>query len=141
MRIARIRTFSGPNVHHHKPVLLAEVDLESLGGRESREFPGFNERLISLLPGLRDHTCAAGHAGAFIARLHDGTYFGHIVEHVALELSSDVGIGVKYGKTRLIREPSLYAIVVRYRNGSREGRQAELHIAASWTPAAARAPA
>jgi cyanophycin synthetase len=116
MRIARIRTFGGPNVHHHKPVLLAEVDLESLGGRESREFPDFNERLISLLPGLRDHTCAAGHAGAFIARLHDGTFFGHIVEHVALELSSDVGVGVKYGKTRLIREPSRYAIVVRYQN-------------------------
>jgi len=127
MRIARIRTFSGPNVHHHKPVLLAELDLDSLGGHETREYPGFNERLISLLPGLRDHTCAAGHPGAFIARLEDGTYFGHVIEHVALELSSHVGIGVKYGKTRLIQEPSLYAIVVRYRN--EQGMRCLLQIA------------
>ena len=128
MRILRTRAFQGPNVHHHHPVLLAELDLEGLAERESREFAGFNKRLVLQLPGLRDHTCAAGHPGAFISRLSDGTYFGHIVEHVALELSGLAGIGVRYGKTRLLRAPSVYTIVVRYRNEAGMRRLLEVAV-------------
>src|SRR3954471_4585371 len=99
MRINRIRTLEGPNVFNHRPVLLMELDLEDLAGVESREREGFNERLLSLLPGLHEHHCAKGVPGAFVERLQGGTYFGHIIEHVALELSQHAGIPVNYGKT------------------------------------------
>jgi cyanophycin synthetase len=127
MRILRVKPFHGPNIHHHLPVLVADLDLDDLARRESREFEGFNERLTELLPALHDHTCGEGYRGAFIGRLKTGTYFGHIVEHVALELSQACGIGVTYGKTRLIREPSLYAVVVRFRN--EQGMRRLLEIA------------
>src|SRR5688572_7144811 len=113
MRIDRIRDLSGPNVHHHLPVLVATIELEDLAERESREFEGFNDRLLALLPGLHTHTCGLGCEGGFVERLRGGTYFGHIVEHVAIELAEHAGIPVHYGKTRVIEEPGTYSIVVR----------------------------
>ena len=107
MRIERFRYLGGPNVHHHLPVLVAELELEDLAERESREFEGFNDRLLERLPGLRSHTCGGGYEGCFVERLRDGTYFGHIVEHVAIELSGHAGIAVCYGKTRVIAEPGV----------------------------------
>jgi len=103
-------------VHHHLPVLVATIELEDLAERESREFEGFNDRLLALLPGLEAHTCGLGFEGGFVERLRTGTYFGHIVEHVAIELAEHAGIPVHYGKTRIVAEPGTYAIVVRYRN-------------------------
>ncbi|HEX2463364.1 MAG TPA: cyanophycin synthetase [Thermoanaerobaculia bacterium] len=116
MRIERFRYIGGPNVHHHRPVLIAQIELEDLAERESRELEGFNDRLLERLPGLRTHTCGGGYEGCFVDRLRDGTYFGHIVEHVAIELSGQAGIGVCYGKTRVLAEPGSYSIVVRCRN-------------------------
>ncbi|HKY31486.1 MAG TPA: cyanophycin synthetase [Candidatus Polarisedimenticolia bacterium] len=116
MRIVRQRFMAGPNVHHHQPVLLTELEMGPLGGRESRDVSGFNQALVSLLPGLREHTCAAGAPGGFVSRLEEGTYFGHVVEHVALELSARAGIGVRYGKTLFLREPFTYLVVVRCLN-------------------------
>ena len=75
------------------------LDLEDLAGRESYEIPGFNERLLRLLPGLQEHHCGLGRRGGFVERLKGGTWFGHIVEHVALELTDAVGISVNRGKT------------------------------------------
>jgi cyanophycin synthetase len=114
MRIEGIRTLAGPNIYTHRPALLLTLDLEDLAGRESRDFEGFVERLLALLPGLREHHCSRGHAGGFVERLHEGTYFGHTVEHVALELTRLAGVGVTHGKTRAIEEPRLYVVVVEY---------------------------
>src|SRR3954452_1726708 len=87
IRIESIRTITGPNVISHNPVLVMRLDLEDLTGKESYELPGFVDRLIAALPGIHEHVCGRGHAGGFIERLREGTYFGHIVEHVALELT------------------------------------------------------
>src|SRR2546423_38214 len=127
MRVRTIRTLSGPNVHHHRPVLLMKLDLEDLAETESCQVPGFVERLLARLPGLGGHTCSRGYAGGFVERLHEGTYFGHIVEHVAIELSEPAGIGVSYGKTRYGGEPGVYDVVVRYR--SEAGMRELLHTA------------
>lgn len=116
MRIENIRALRGPNVHHRKKVMTMLLQLEDLTDRESREFPGFNERLLELLPGLHRHHCAQGHAGAFVQRLREGTFFGHIVEHVALELAGQLGSEGTYGKTRHAGEHGLYLVVVRYGN-------------------------
>ena len=100
MKIESIRTLNGPNVYSHHPVLLMRLDLGELAERESREFKGFNERLLTILPGIKNHHCSLGQPGGFVTRLEEGTYFGHIVEHVALELTELAGIGRTHGKTR-----------------------------------------
>ncbi|MEW5850963.1 MAG: cyanophycin synthetase [Myxococcota bacterium] len=114
MRILGIKTLSGPNVFHHKPVLVMRLDLEDLAETRSCDPPGFTDRLLTALPGLHDHHCAAGAPGGLVKRLQGGTYFGHVVEHVALELSIAVGIGVNHGKTIRGEREGVYQVVVRY---------------------------
>ncbi len=115
MRIGEIRTLAGPNIYSHHPVLLVKLDLQELAGRESREIDGFNERLLELLPGLAKHHCSRGREGGFVERLREGTYLGHIVEHVALELTALTGIPVIHGKTRYAGAEGLYHIVIEYK--------------------------
>src|SRR5687768_16921540 len=115
MRIEGIRTLAGPNVYTHRPALLLRLDLEDLAGRESREVEGFNDRLLGALPGLAEHHCSKGREGGFVERLDEGTYFGHVVEHAALELTGLAGVGVTHGKTRAVEEPRVYYVVVEYK--------------------------
>src|ERR671926_1206289 len=115
MKIEGIRTLAGPNVYTHRPALLMRLDLEELDGRESRDAEGFAGRLLALLPGLSEHHCSKGYAGGFVERLHEGTYFGHTVEHVALELTQLAGIGVNRGKTVAADSPGQFLVVVRDR--------------------------
>src|ERR1044072_7056231 len=114
MKIESIRTLHGPNVYSHRPVLLMRLDLGELLERESREFRGVNERLLTLLPGPENHHCSLGHPGGFLTRLEEGTYFGHIVEHVALELTELTGIGRSHGKTRR-DNGSVYNVAIEFR--------------------------
>ncbi|MES2527856.1 MAG: cyanophycin synthetase [Bdellovibrionota bacterium] len=114
MKIRSIRTFTGPNVFHHKPVLLMILELEALTEKASCDIPGFNERLVEALPGIRKHHCSPGHEGGFVERLERGTYFAHITEHVALELSELAGIGETYGKTIYGGAEGVYQVAVRY---------------------------
>jgi cyanophycin synthetase len=135
MRIEGIRALEGPNVHHRKPVLVMTLRLEELTGRESRELPGFSERLLELLPGLGGHVCSRGYAGGFVERLHEGTYFGHVIEHVALELAARLGSQATYGKTRHAGEHGLYDVIVRYE--SEQGMRFLLETAVSLVAALA----
>jgi cyanophycin synthetase len=116
MRINSIRAISGPNIYSHNPVLVMNLDLEELAEKESYEVPGFADRLIDLLPGVRTHHCAKGRPGGFIERLVEGTYFGHIVEHVALELTDLAGFASTHGKTRRAgHDPCCYNVVIEYK--------------------------
>src|SRR5689334_16162727 len=113
MKVESIRTLNGPNVYSHHPVLIMHLDLGELAERESRECKGFNERLLTVLPGLNNHHCSLGRPGGLVTRLEEGTYFGHIVEHVALELTDLAGIGRTHGKTRH-DEGSFYNVVIEF---------------------------
>jgi cyanophycin synthetase len=115
MRIASIQVVPGPNVHHEKGVLVMRLHLDDLSGVESFQVPGFIERLIATLPGIKEHRCSIGRAGGFIERLHDGTYFGHVIEHIALELSTLAGIEVGYGRTYSAGALGVYDVIVRYK--------------------------
>jgi cyanophycin synthetase len=115
MVIEGIRTLDGPNVYHYKPVLVMSLRLQELTDRESCQVPGFMGRLLDCLPGLNEHHCSRKRAGGFVERLREGTYFGHIVEHVTLELAGLLGSPVTFGKTRYAGEPGLYHVIVRYR--------------------------
>src|SRR5215217_9257358 len=114
MKVENIRTLNGPNVYSYRPVLLMRLDLGELVERESCEFNGFNERLLTILPGIKNHHCSLGRPGGFVTRLEEGTYFGHIVEHVALELTELAGIGKSHGKTRH-DEGSFYNVAIEFR--------------------------
>ena len=115
MKILNIRTIAGPNVYSYQPVLVMKLDLEDLAGRESHQVPGFIDRLLVLLPSCTEHYCGLGRPGGFVERLHGGTYFGHIVEHVALELTDPVGISTYRGKTVSAGEPGRYLVAVTYK--------------------------
>src|SRR3982751_5377012 len=115
MKVECIRTLNGPNVYSYRPVLLMSLDLGELVERESREFDGFNDRLLTLLPGIHNHHCSLGRPGGFVTRLAEGTYFGHIVEHVALELTELTGIGRSHGKTRQ-DTGTVYNVAIEYRS-------------------------
>ncbi len=91
MKVLDLKIFEGRNIYAHFPVSKITVDLGHLAHRESSEYEGFVERLVKLLPGLREHQCS-GHAGGFALRLRSGTYFGHVVEHVFLELQALSGV-------------------------------------------------
>jgi cyanophycin synthetase len=114
MRVSEIQTLAGPNICSHRPVLAMKIYLDELTDKESRDLRGFNERLLALLPGLSDHHCALGRPGGFIERLNEGTYFGHVIEHIALELTSLAGVPVTHGKTRQMGEPGCYRIFIEY---------------------------
>src|SRR5947209_3875238 len=118
MRITSIRALPGPNIYVYRPVLQVRIELEEFTEKESTDFPGFTERLLARLPGLHDHHCAKGAPGGFIERLHGGTYFGHIVEHVTLELSGLAGAEAHFGRTVYAGAPGRYDIIVEYKNES-----------------------
>ncbi len=99
MRFIDLRHLSGPNVFTTSPVSVARLELDELTSKETTEFGGFAERLGALLPGLASHHCAAGRPGGFIEAMARGTYFGHVTEHVALELSGLAGREVHLGRT------------------------------------------
>jgi cyanophycin synthetase len=85
-----------------------------LSGR-GREFDGFNQRLLNLIPSLKTHHCALGRPGGFCdAASKRGTYFGHIVEHVALDLTDLAGVGATHGKTRH-DQGRVYNVVIEYK--------------------------
>ncbi|HWP43318.1 MAG TPA: cyanophycin synthetase, partial [Blastocatellia bacterium] len=133
MRIAEVRVVDGPNIYTHKPVLIMKLYLESLAETESRDVPGFASRLLDLLPGLANHHCSKRMAGGFVERLAEGTYFGHIVEHVALELTELAAIPTFHGKTRFAGEPGCYNIIIEYRaeKGTRYLLETAVHLVES----------
>ncbi len=128
MRVGGIRALRGPNVYSHRPVLSMRLYLDDLTGKESHEFPGLNELLLGLLPGLAKHHCCREREGGFVERLREGTYFGHVIEHVALELTELAGVPVYHGKTRSAGEPGAYNIIIEYK--AEEGTKRLLRMAA-----------
>ena len=99
MKIESLRRLRGPNVYLSRPATVARLDLGELAGRETCDVTGFTERLLRALPGLAEHHCAAGSPGGFVSRLRNGTYFGHVTEHVCIELSQRIGRDVSFGRT------------------------------------------
>jgi cyanophycin synthetase len=99
VRTIELRHLRGPNIYTKNPVTIARLELDELTNRETTEAGGFAERLLALLPGLAGHHCAAGRAGGFCEAMARGTYFGHVTEHVALELSGLAGRTVHLGRT------------------------------------------
>src|SRR3954469_23688198 len=115
MKIKGFTTLFGPNVHSDKPLLGMLLNLEEYAERPSNTLPGFAERLAQRLPGLIEHRCSPGHRGGFLERLAEGTYLGHVCEHVALELSENAGCSRHFGRTVSTEKPEVYLVLVAYK--------------------------
>ena len=116
MRIQKIQTLRGPNywsIRRHKLVVM-RLDLEELAEKPSNEIPGFYEGLVAALPSLEEHFCSPGVRGGFLSRVRQGTYMGHIIEHIALELQQLAGMRVGFGRTRETATSGVYQVVIEY---------------------------
>jgi cyanophycin synthetase len=115
LRIVETRILRGPNYWAREPVVRMLVDLGVLEEFPSNKIPGFTDALVELLPSLEDHACSLGRRGGFITRLREGTWAGHIAEHIALELQNLAGTDVRHGKTRTTGEYGNYNVIYEYR--------------------------
>jgi cyanophycin synthetase len=115
LRILSERVFRGPNVWHYEPAIQLVVDLGMLEDYPTNLIPGFADALVERLPGLQNHSCSRGRRGGFVERLHEGTWLGHVAEHVALQLQQAVGHDMRRGKTRQVRgERGRYNVIYAY---------------------------
>lgn len=114
MQIISVRTIEGPNLYSYQPVIKVKFDIGKYEDISSAEIAGFNEGLLQVLPGLKNHYCSRGRQGGFVERLHEGTYLAHILEHVVLELQCMAGLEVSFGKTRGSGVQGVYDVVFRY---------------------------
>jgi cyanophycin synthetase len=127
IEVLRVTHLRGPNIWTYRPVIEAWLDIGELESFPSNLLPGLYERLTTILPGLIVHRCGVGEHGGFLERLRDGTYAGHILEHVVLELQNLAGMKTGFGKTRQIGEDTgLYKMAFRTRQ-EQVGRAALAH--------------
>ncbi|MFC0252981.1 cyanophycin synthetase [Massilia consociata] len=116
IKFLRVTHLRGPNIWTYRPVIEAWLDIGELEDFPSNTLPGFTERLCTWLPGLVEHHCGVGHRGGFLERLRDGTWAGHILEHVVLELQNMAGMKTGFGKTRSTGEHGIYKMAFRTRD-------------------------
>jgi cyanophycin synthetase len=114
IRVVERMVYRGPNYWSYEPAIRLIVRLGDLEDFPTDRLPGFTETLVELLPGLHDHTCSRGHAGGFVERLNEGTWLGHVSEHVALELQRLTGSEIRRGKTRGTGNPGEYNVIYGY---------------------------
>ena len=112
--IRESRVYRGPNFWSYEQSVHLVVDIGRLEQRPTDTLPGFTETLVDLLPGLKDHQCSRGRDGGFVERLVEGTWAGHVVEHVALELQRTAGHEITRGKTRSTGEDGVYNVIYGY---------------------------
>jgi cyanophycin synthetase len=131
MKILERRVYRGPSTYAHFPVMRLTVDLEQLEQWPSAKIPGFNDGLIGALPSLQQHSCSYGVEGGFIRRLteEDGTWLGHVIEHVAIELQQLAGAQVTFGKTRSAGAAGQYHVVYEYEEERVGDAAADLAVA------------
>jgi cyanophycin synthetase len=114
LKIIETRVYRGPNYWSYDPTIKLVVDLGVLEAFPTNKIPGFTDALLSMLPGVGLHSCSTGQRGGFTQRLRDGTWVGHVAEHIALQLQRDAGTEVGRGKTRGTGEPGRYHVVYSY---------------------------
>ncbi len=116
MRILEHRALRGPNYYSRYQSIYMRLDIEELEDRPSDKVDGIADKLQSLIPTIYEHRCSVGEAGGFLSRVKEGTWAGHMVEHVAIELQNMIGFSVGYGKTVDSYDKGVYHVVYRYRD-------------------------
>ncbi|GAB4092480.1 cyanophycin synthetase [Flaviaesturariibacter terrae] len=117
MKILELKVLRGPNYWSvRRPKLIQmKLDLEELEQRPTNKIEGFRERIEAMLPSMIAHRCSEGVRGGFFHRVEEGTWMGHVVEHIALELQSLAGMNTGFGRTRGTGErEGVYYVVFNY---------------------------
>ncbi len=116
MKIVSISVMKGPNfwsIRRHKLIVM-RLDLQEMEEIPTNKIPGFREKLEELIPSLYDHRCSEDHKGGFFERVEEGTWMGHVVEHIALELQTLAGLDTGFGRTRSTSTKGIYNVVYSY---------------------------
>src|ERR1700720_2500009 len=117
MRILDRSVYVGPSLYARFPVIRLELDLGALEEWPTGRLGGvFVDALSEALPGLAEHGCSYREPGGFFRRMREGegTWLGHVLEHVAIELQNIAGEEVTFGKTRSAGAPGVYTVVYEY---------------------------
>ncbi|RYY39307.1 MAG: cyanophycin synthetase [Chitinophagaceae bacterium] len=117
MKILELKVLRGPNYWSvRRPKLIQmKLDLEELEQLPTNKIPGFRERIEQMLPSMIEHRCSESRRGGFFHRVEEGTWMGHVVEHIALELQSLAGMNTGFGRTRSTGEKEgVYYVVFNY---------------------------
>jgi cyanophycin synthetase len=116
MQIEQIKVMKGPNYWSvRRPKLIQmKLDLQEMEQQPTNKIPGFYERIQKLLPSLYEHRCSEGKPGGFFERIKEGTWMGHVIEHVALELQTLAGMETGFGRTRSTGKEGEYFVVFSY---------------------------
>jgi len=116
MTVLERTVYRGPHLFDVRPMIRIQLDLGALEDAPSNLIPGFADELVALLPGLKAHACSRGKAGGLVERLTEGTWLGHVAEHVAIELQTLIGErSVARGKTRAVQSKrGAYNILFEY---------------------------
>lgn len=116
MKIVEIKTLRGPNYwsNFRKRLIVLKLDLEQLEESPTNKIDGFAERLEKLLPTMHSHRCSKDHEGGFFERVREGTWMGHVIEHIALEIQTLAGMDCGFGRTRSTGVKGIYNVVFSY---------------------------
>ncbi|MDQ8052735.1 MAG: cyanophycin synthetase [Pedobacter sp.] len=116
MKILGIQVLRGPNIWsiNRKKLIQMRLDLEELEQRPTNLIPGFKEGLEKLIPSLYSHRCSKGEPGGFLSRVEEGTWMGHVIEHIALETQTLAGMDTGFGRTRQTKTDGIYNVVFSY---------------------------
>lgn len=116
MKILEIRAMRGPNywsIRRHKLIVM-KLDIEEFEDKPTNHIPGFPERLEKMFPTMYEHRCSEERPGGFFHRVKEGTWMGHVIEHIALEIQTLAGMDVGFGRTRGTGELGIYNVVFAY---------------------------
>ncbi len=116
MKIIETRALRGPNYwsNYRKKLIVMKLDLEELEQSPTNKIPGFFERMEKMIPSLYSHRCSFDHEGGFFERVKEGTWMGHVIEHIALEIQTLAGMECGYGRTRSTGKEGVYNVVFSY---------------------------
>src|SRR5680860_1645991 len=132
MKIREINAMRGPNywsIRREKLIVMV-LDLEAMDEFPTNEVSGFGKRLKKMFPSMYEHRCSEGCEGGFFMRVDEGTWMGHVIEHIALEIQTMAGMDTGFGRTRDYGEEGVYNVVFSYveENVGRYAAEASVRI-------------
>ena len=116
MKILKIQALRGPNLWsiNRKRLIQMRLDLEEMELSPTNKIEGFRERIEAMFPTMIEHRCSEGERGGFFSRIERGTWMGHVIEHIALEIQTLAGMETGFGRTRETKTPGIYNVVFSY---------------------------
>jgi len=128
INIIQTRILSGPNYWSLRPCIQMILDIGTLEEKPTNKIEGFYKRFTEAFPSIHEHRCSVGKPGGFFQRVKEGTWMGHVVEHVALELQTLAGMDTGFGRTRETSDKGIYHVVFSYIVSEVGQRSGELSV-------------